>query len=305
MTMRFLTSCLALLFVLTGTRVDAQKLSVVATIPDLADLARAVGGERVEVTSIAKGTMNVHAVPLKPSTLIAVSRADLFLQMGLSLEHAYVPGLLRRSRNARIQPGAAGFVNCSEGWDPLDVPESLSRSRGTDLHPLGNPHFNLDPRGGMHIADRILEALVRLDPDEAQYYRGRHARWRKSYEASYARWTKLSERLRGQKLVAYHRDFNYFLSFHGIELVDTLEAKPGVPPKPNDLLRLVERMQAEEVSVILTALWSNNKSVRFVAEKTGATIVEAPTMVGGVPGADSWLKMMDQLHDAVVLALLD
>ncbi|MDP6837664.1 MAG: metal ABC transporter substrate-binding protein, partial [Planctomycetota bacterium] len=280
--MRLFISCLTVLLALTGTRATARELSVVATIPDLADLAKEIGGERVTVTSIAKGTMNVHAVPLKPSTLIAVSRADLFLQMGLSLEHAYAPGLLQRSRNPRIQPGTTGFVNCSEGWEPLDVPESLSRSRGTDLHPLGNPHFNLDPRGGKHIADHILSALVRSDPAGAKYYGDRYALWLKAYQAAMTRWTKLTKRLRGTKLVTYHRDFTYFLRFHGIEQVDSLEAKPGVPPKPKDLLRLIERIKSEEIGVILTALWSNNKSVRFVAEKTGATIVEAPIMVGGV-----------------------
>ena len=303
--MRLFSSWLLFVLAIGGPRAGADELSVVATVPDLADIARAIGGDRVDVTSITKGTMNMHAVPLKPSTLIAVNRADLFLQMGLSLEHAYVPGLLQRAKNARIQPGKPGFVNCSEGWKPLDVPESLSRIRGTDLHPLGNPHFNLDPRGGKHIADRILEALLRVDPDGADDHRARHARWSEGYEASFLRWKELGERLRGQKVVAYHRDFTYFLRFHGIELVGTLEAKPGVPPTPNGLLGLINRMQDENVSVILTARWSNNKTVRFVAEKTAAVIVEAPIMVGGVPGADTWLTMMDSLHESVAKALLE
>ncbi len=294
-------SLLLLLAAPLGAR--QERLEVVATIPDLADLAREIGGDLVDVTTIAKGTMNVHAVPLKPSTLIAVNRADLFLQVGLSLEHTYVPGLLQKARNERIQPGAPGFVNCSEGWEPIDVPAELSRARAVDLHPLGNPHFNLDPRGGRHIADRVLEGLLRVAPASGDGFRARHAAWVERYERAFERWGALREELRGQRVVAYHSDFDYFLRFHGLVLVGTIEPKPGVQPTPRDLAALVQRMQAEDVDVVLTAAWSNSKNVRFVAEKTGARVVELPVLVGGAPGADSWLDMLDLVHERVATAL--
>lgn len=274
----------------------ADRIRVVATIPDLADLVAQIGGDRVEVTSIAKGTMNVHAVPLKPSTLVAVNRADLFVQIGLSLEHAYVPGLLMKARNPRIDPGAPGFVNCSEGWEPIDVPAEISRRQAADVHPMGNPHFNLDPRGGPHMAERILAGLLRVDPQGADAYRERHAAWTKRYQAASERWKEIGERLRGKKVVTYHNDLDYFLRCYDMRLVATIEPKPGVPPTPGDLADVVGRIRAEGVRAVLTAKWSNTKSVRFVTENTEAEIVELPVLVGGVPGADSWIEMMDLLH---------
>ena len=298
---------LALLFaLLSSARASGAAelpLKVVTTIPDLADLAREIGGDRVDVQSIAKGTMNVHAVPLKPSSLVAVNRADVFVQMGLSLEHTYVPGLLMKARNPAIQPGKPGFVNCSEGWEALDVPETLSRSQGADLHPLGNPHFNLDPRGGRHMADRILAGLTAVDPEGAESYRARHAAWVERYDAAKRRWDALGKRLARKRVVVYHEDFTYFLRYHGLDVVGTLEPKPGVPPTPRHLGTIVDRMREQDVRVVLTAKWSNNKSVRFVAEKTGALVVEGPVLVDGVPGADSWIEMMDVLHDRLAAAL--
>jgi ABC-type Zn uptake system ZnuABC Zn-binding protein ZnuA len=276
---------------------------VVTTIPDLADIAAEIGGDRIEVRSLAKGTMNIHAVPLKPSSLVAVNRADLFVQMGLSLEHAYVPGMLQKARNRRIQPGAPGFVDCSVGWEPIEVPETLSRSMGTDLHPLGNPHYNLDPRGGRHIAGRILAGLLAVDPEGEEHYTARHAAYLERLSEAEARWAALDAELRGRKLVAYHASFNYFLHHHGLELVGTVESKPGVPPTPRGLALIVEEMKREGVRVVLTAKWSNNKSVRFVAEKAGAAIIEAPTMVGGDPAAGSWIELMDLLHERLAGAL--
>lgn len=277
---------------------------MVATIPDLQDITEVIGGDRVEVRSIAKGTQNMHAVNLRPSNLVHLSKADLFVQIGLALEHSYVPGLLMQARNPDIQPGAKGFVNCSEGWGAIQIPVSLSRQLGTDLHPMGNPHFNLDPRGGRHIAGQILAGLVRVDPAHRGEYEERHARYVERLTEAEDRWAEVGEKLAGKKVVTYHADFNYLLAYHAMDLLSTIEPQPGVPPTPRDLATLVELMRSEEVRLVMTAKWSNNKAVRFVAEKTGARVFEAPTMVGGIPGADSWIEMMDLLHEGLAEALL-
>lgn len=285
------------------TPVASAQVQVVTTIPDLADVAKVIGGERVaKLTSLAKGTMNIHAVPLRPSKLVATSRADLFVQMGLSLEHAYVPGLLAQARNKKIRPGAPGFLNASEGWQAIEVPEVVSRGLSADLHPDGNPHFNLDPRAGRHLADRILEGFRRVDPEGAKGYEARHA----AYVAELARkeegWAALRAKLAGKRVVTYHGDFNYFLRAAGMQEHARLEPKPGLAPTPGHMAELIKSMRAEKVGVILTAKWSNNASVRFVAEKTGARVIELPTMVGGAEGADSWIEMMDLLHRTLVAA---
>jgi len=273
-------------------------LRVVVTIPDLADIAREIGGDRVDdLYTLAKGTMNVHSVPVRPSAVVKMNKADLFVQIGLSLEHAYVPGLLLGSRNDAIQPGAAGFVNCSVGWEPIQVPPTLDRSVSADVHPQGNPHMNLDPKSGRHMAQRILEGFLAVDPDHAEDYRARHAAYVARIARAEERWEALAVPLHGAKVVTYHRDFAYFARATGMEVVCTLEPKPGVPPTPSDLARVVETMKAEGVRVILTARWANGKAVRFAAEKTGATVLEAPVMVEGVPEAKTWIGMMDFLYE--------
>jgi len=284
----------------------AAQLKVVTTIPDLADLVSVIGGERIEkVTSLARGTMNVHAVPLRPSKLIAASQADVFFQIGLSLEHAYVPELLGQAHNSLIEPGSPGFITCAEGWNPVEVPDVIDRDLSGDRHPEGNPHFNLDPEGGKHLADRILEGLIANDQAGEEGYRACHGAFLVELAEHEKRWAELRKKLRGKRVVMYHGDFNYLLESCGMESIGTLEPGPGLPPTPDHMADLVRRMKDQGVKVILTAKWSNEAAVRSVARETGARVVELPVMVGGVKGADSWLEMMDVLHDSLVEACVE
>lgn len=276
--------------------IEEEKLNVVATIPDLADITREIGGERVEVRSIARGRENIHAVRILPSHLAATDRADVFVQIGLSMEHAWVPALLRSVKNKRIAVDAPGFVSVAEGWDPIQVPDSLSREHGVDIHPRGNPHFNLHPAGGRHIAERIHAALCAKDPSSKDYYDARLKDFVERLTAAEVRWAKIRAQLAGKLVVEYHQGFDYLAQACGLEIVAMLEPKPGVPPSPAHLARVIQTMQERDVRVILTAAWSNNKSVRSVAEKTGAQVLELPSMVDGAKGCESWIGMMDHLH---------
>lgn len=277
-------------------------LQVLCTVPDLADLVSRIGGEHVEAQAIAKGTQNIHAVRLKPSHVVAASRADAFVEVGLSLEHAWVPGLLETARNADIRPGAPGFVNVSEGWTAIQVPTELSRRNTADLHPDGNPHINLDPRGGRHMARAIHAALVRLRPRAEAELDANLATYEERLDEAEARWSKLAEALRGRKVVAYHKEFDYLFRALGLELVGTVESKPGVPPTPRHIAGLVQAMRADGVEVVVTAPWSNNRSVEDLCDKTGAARVELPSMVGGTEAASDWIAMMDQIHGRLARA---
>ncbi|MFN0242461.1 MAG: metal ABC transporter substrate-binding protein [Planctomycetota bacterium] len=279
----------------------ADRLRVVATIPDLADIVREIGGERVEVTAITKGRENLHAVSTRPSHLIAMSRADVFVQIGLSLESAFVPGLLEGARNPKIQPGSAGFVSCSEGWTALDVPTTVSRKAG-DVHPHGNPHLNLDPRGGKHIAACVLAGLCRVDPTSADAYRARHEAYGKRLDEATARWTQLGASWRDRKLVVYHQEYSYFATAYGLAIAGTIEDRPGIPPTPNHLAALIETMKREHVHVIATASWSNRSEVAEVARAASAQVAELPNQCGGLPGTETWIGMMDVLHRRIVEA---
>ncbi len=300
--MKILRSTLFTLVLSAGSLSAADTLRVVATVPDLADIARQLGGDRIEVVTLAKGTENIHAVTLQPSHLVAVKRADLFLELGLSLEHSFVPGLLARARNRALAPGQPGFVNCSVGWQPLDVPAEVSRGRSADVHPEGNPHFNLDPRAGRHLAARILEGLIATDAEHAEAYRERHAAYLERLAEAEQRWAQLAPAFRGRALVSYHDDFDYFAAAYDLDVVGRIEAKPGVPPGPRDLAATVKLVRESGVDVLLTARWSNDRNVRFVAEQTGARVLELPVLVNGVAGADSWIAMMDTLHEELAAA---
>ncbi len=296
----------ALAFLMTSSSApasSADRLAVLTTIPDLADIAREIGGDRVDVKSLAKGTENLHRLAVRPSHLIAMSRAELFLEMGLSLEHAFVPGLLEAARNSKIWPGEPGFVNVSVGFDPIDVPDVVDRGQSADVHPEGNPHFNLSPAAGRHMAQVVLDALIRVDEAGEEVYRANHAAYLERLTEAEARWAKIGERLAGKRVVVYHSEFDYLTRAYGVESVGTVEPQPGVSPTPAHLARLITSIEELEVGALLTARWSNDKHVRFVAGRTGVEVLELPTMVGGSKRATSWIALMDELHARVGAAL--
>jgi ABC-type Zn uptake system ZnuABC Zn-binding protein ZnuA len=293
----FLLAVLASFLSLPGLSAAASSdpLKVVATIPDLADIAREIGGDRVEVTSICRGRENAHAVVVRPSHLVALNKADLFVQVGLSLETAFVPALLEGCRNPKVQPGKPGFVNGSEGWQAIGVPASLSRAAG-DVHPQGNPHMNLDPRAGRHIAGRVLAALAAVDPANEAAYERRHAAYCARLAEAEKRWAELGAAWKGKKVAVYHQEFDYLAAAYGLEIAGTVEVKPGIPPTPNHVADLIAQMKREGVGVILTAVWSNTDQVARIADATAAKVVELPNMCGGIPGTDTWIAMMDLVH---------
>ncbi len=280
----------------------AGPLRVVTTLPDLADIAREIGGERVSVESIYKGKENTHAMTAKPSHLVALSKADVFVQVGLSLETSFVPGLLEAARNPRIQSGAPGLVTVSEGWTALDVPTDLSRKAG-DVHPQGNPHMNLDPRAGEHIADRILAGLVAVDPAGKATYEARHADYVARVRAAKARWDASGALWKEKRVVVYHQEYDYLIAHYGLVLEGKIEPKPGIPPTPNHVAELIGAIRRDHASAILTAVWSNNDTVARIAEESGAKAVVVPNMCGGLPGTDTWIGMMDVLHQRVAAVL--
>jgi ABC-type Zn uptake system ZnuABC Zn-binding protein ZnuA len=276
----------------------AAKLEVVTTIHDLADIVRTIGGERVEVEALTRGRENLHLATARPSHLVALSRADMYVQVGLSLEAGFAPSLLLSARNAKIQPGAPGFVNVSDGWEAIEVPASLSRQAG-DLHPQGNSHMNLDPRAGRHMAGIVRDALLRLDPAGAEGYEQRFAAYAEELARAEARWEEAREALRGKRVAVYHTEFNYLARWLGVEIADAIELRPGIPPTPNHLAAVIDDMKRREVRVILIAPWADNASVERVADATGAAVIVVPNQT---PPGGTWIGMMDEIVAALARA---
>jgi zinc/manganese transport system substrate-binding protein len=301
MALRPVSATLPLLLLTIALPVNAA-IRVVATFPDLADMTRQIGGERVDVVTIAEGNQDPHKVPVKPSFVTKLNRADAVVVMGLGLEHAFLPPLLEVARNAKIAPGESGYIDASLYVTPLEVPTSQNRTQG-ELHPLGNPHFNLDPVQGKLMARAIAEGLERVDPDGAHTYQSGLARYTALLDAKIGEWAKLAAPLRGVKAVSYHPDLIYLADRYGIELIGTIETKPGVPATPAHLEELIDEMKQHKTQLVVREVAYELPLAQTVAERTGARVVTISTLTGGLPDTNTYIEFVEANLKALVGAL--
>src|ERR671924_179587 len=242
---RLLLPVLAILVALLPADVGAaKKIRVVTTIPDLADMTRQIGGDLVDVTSLATGVEDIHAVPMKPSFAVLLNRADLVVLMGLEDEHAFLPALLEASRNPKIQRDQSGYIDCSVYIRPLEVPTRIDRALG-DIHPMGNPHINLDPVRGKDMARAIADGLGRNYPEYQSTFKKNLEVYLATLDAAIARWQSEAAPLRGVKFVSYHPDLIYFAERYGMKAMGTIEIRAGIDPTPGHIAELEEMMRRE------------------------------------------------------------
>lgn len=289
MTLVLLSVMLLLSASLTGA--DA-KIRVVTTIPDLADMARNIGGDLLEIKSLATGVEDIHAVPMKPSFATLLNRADILLLMGLDVEHAFLPALLEAARNPKILPSTPGYIDCSVYVTPLEVPTRLDRALG-DVHPMGNPHINLDPVSGKAMARAIADGLARNYPEHEATFKKNLATYLTALDTAISRWQREAVPLRGVKFISYHPDLIYFAERFGMEPAGTIEIRPGVDPTPGHIVALEERMHREGVKLVVRERHYPAALAETIAQRTGARLVELPVMVGGVPEAKDYLSFID------------
>ena len=267
-------------------------LRVVTTTTDLADIAGQVGGVRVTVRHISQGYQDPHFVEAKPSFVLDLRRADLFAYVGLDLEIGWMSLLLDGARNPRINRGGRGHVDVSAVIPVLDVPAgAVDRSQG-DIHPLGNPHYWLDPENGKRIARLFRDKLTELDPAGAAEYAANIRAFEEKLDGAARDWSGHLARIRGAPVVAWHTSWRYFAQYTGMNLVGFIEPKPGVPPSPSHLAGLILTMQRTGAKTIIMEPFYNRKTADFVASKTGARVLVLPSSVGGRPGATDYLALM-------------
>ncbi len=299
-----LISIIALTGALCGwaTPAHADKIRIVTTLTDLADFARAVGGDLVEVKSLATGVEDTHGVPMKPSYVPMMNRADLMILIGFDCEHAFLPALLEASKNPRIQKGTPGYVDCSKGVIPRDVPKSTDHYQG-DVHPYGNPHYTLDPVLAKTAIENIYNAFVDFAPKhQVEFTRNRDAYLAK-LNAKIAEWKTAAKQLQGVKFVSYHEHWPYFAERFGLVYFGTIELKPGIDPTPRHIEELSRAMKSEHVAIVVREPQFPEKAPKNIAEQTGATMVTLPIMPGGVPNTETYIKMMDYIVHTMVDAV--
>jgi len=271
----------------------AIRANVVTTTEDLAALAREVGGERIQVDCIARGYQDPHFVEPKPSFLLKLQKADLLALVGLQLEVGWLHALVSQSRNARIQEGGAGYLDVSSSVEILETATGpVTRAQG-DVHPLGNPHYWLDPQNGRRIARTLEQKLARLQPADAEYFAARYKDFDRRLAEAEMRWGSKMRPHQGRKVVTYHRSWSSFARRYGLLVVDYVEPKPGIPPTPSHTLALIKRMKQEDVRVILVEPYFDLRTPESIARQTGAQVVVLLPSVGGVKQVKDYFQLFD------------
>jgi ABC-type Zn uptake system ZnuABC Zn-binding protein ZnuA len=286
----------------SGTLLAGNKLKVVTTTQDLASMTREVGGDRVDVTSIARGYQDPHFVEPKPSFLLLLKNADLLEVVGLELEIGWLPPLIDQGRNNNIRPGTPGYLDLSQGVEILDRPSVVNRSMG-DVHPLGNPHYWLDPANAVRIAIQVRNRLAQLRPADAAYFDQRLNDFKSRINEANKRWMAQMAPYRAAKIVTYHNSWPNFAQHFGLDIVGHVEPKPGIPPSPSHTLDLINLIKRDNLKVVIMEPYFDRKTPDFIAAKTGAKVVILYPSVGGKPGLDDYFKLFDYDIDVLTKAL--
>ena len=280
----------------------AAKISVVATTPDLGAIAKAIGGDNIDVKTLAKPTEDPHFVDAKPSHIVTLNRADVLIEGGAELEIGWLPPLLESARNDKIASGAPGLIMASTGIRMLEVPATLDRSRG-DVHALGNPHFLVAPQNAKIIAGEIADHFSQIDPKDAATYKANLAAFNSKVDAKLVEWQKQLAPYKGAKLVTYHNDFVYFAERFGFQVVETLEPKPGIAPSAAHLAKVIATMKSAPSHVILVQPYQNRKTAETVARQTDATVVDVSQQPGAIKNTTTFFDLMDTLVNTMASAL--
>ena len=281
------------LFGLTAMAAEA-KLNVVTTLPDLGALAREIGGDKVDVTTMAKPTEDPHFVDARPSFVVQLRSADVLIDGGAELEVGWLPPLLQNARNPKLEVGQPGRVQASQSVRLMNVPTNVTRAAG-DVHALGNPHFAIDPIIAKTIAQHIAQSFSAVDAPNSAAYDANYKKFEAAINAKLQQWGAAMLPFKGQHVVAYHDSWPYFAHRFGIEIDIFLEPKPGIPPSPAHLAEVIEQIKAQKIKAIIVEPFHDRKIAEKVASASGAKVVDFAQYPGGLPGTDTYIQLIDKL----------
>ncbi|MBU0741191.1 zinc ABC transporter substrate-binding protein [bacterium] len=288
---------------LAGTPAQAKKLNVVTTLTDLASIARSVGGEDVTVISLCPGTRDPHFMPAKPSLARKLGKADMLVYDGMELEIGWLPQLIEKARNPRVKPGARGDVDCSQAISNLlEVPAAtVDRSEG-DIHPLGNPHYTLDPRNAEAVADLLAERMSDLDPVHAQAFADRAAAFKAEIEKHLPGWVEMTAKARAHHVLIYHKHWTYLVDWLGLDKIGEIEHRPGITPSPRHVHEMMDKAKRLGDVVIIAATWDHLDAAKEVGKRSGAPLVVLPGHTGGTDGTDDYISFIDTICRSLAAA---
>jgi ABC-type Zn uptake system ZnuABC Zn-binding protein ZnuA len=320
----------------------SEKIIILTTITDLADITQSITGDLAEVSSLCDGREDPHALTVRPSFVVKARDAQVWIRVGMELEVGWEPPILRDSRNRRIQVGAPGHIDVSEKIIPLDIPQGeVTRDQG-DVHAYGNPHYWLDPLNGRLAARYIATRLEALYPEHAEVFRSNLANfllsldqrmfgevlvtrlggarlWKLLLQGTFEReleqsgtaglcggWYAVLRPYAGRPVATYHRSWIYLLQRFQLRLAGELEPKPGVPPSPRHLHKLSETFKEQAVQIILQEPFYSSKAAELLASRlSGCKILVCPNSTGGGEGADSYFDMLDHVINRLAVAFRD
>lgn len=278
------------------------KLNVVTTLPDLGALAREIGADKVDVTTMAKPTEDPHFVDARPSFVVQLRNADVLIEGGAELEIGWLPPLLQNARNSKIEVGKPGRIQASAGVRLMGVPASLTRAAG-DVHAMGNPHFPIDPIIAKTIAQHIAQSFAAIDAVNAAAYDANYKKFEAAINAKLQEWGAAMLPFKGQHVVSYHDSWPYFAHRFGIEIDIFLEPKPGIPPSPSHLAEVIEQIKTQHIKAIIVEPFHDRKIAEKVASATGAKVVDFAQYPGALPNTETYPKLMDALVARLSAAL--
>ncbi len=277
-------------------------IKVVTTTMDTKSIAEFIGADKITATSIATGYQNPHFVDPKPSYIINLTNADLFVTVGLDLETGWSPQLLASSRNTKIQKGAAGYVDASVGVNLLQVPTSLNRGEG-DIHIYGNPHYWLDPLNGKQIARNICNGLNRISPANKAFFEANLVKFDATLDLKMKEWATNMAPFKGVKIIAYHNEWVYFETRFGLHIVDFMEPKPGIPPTPSQLVKIINEVKTNSIKAIISSPYFTTSSSDVVKQQTGVKVVTMATSVGAFDTIKTYFDLFDYDINLITAAL--
>lgn len=273
-------------------------LKVFACEPEWGSLLQELAGDKITVDVATSALQDVHQIEAKPSLIAKVRRADLVVCTGAELETGWLPQLLRQAANPKVLSGPGNFMAAS-AITTLEKPTQLDRAAG-DVHPQGNPHFQMDPYRILTIAKALDARLVQLDAANASLYQQRLADFSTRWSAAIKRWEAKAAPLKGRKVIVQHASWIYLERWLGLERIGALEPKPGVPPTSAHLAGLIGTAKSNKTLAIVRAAYQDPKSSMWLSERTSVPAVVLPLTVGG----DAQSKDLFGLFDSTIDKLL-